>query len=403
MINWRFWERKQKSAPSSYIRTMIMRNSASWTAFDFFAFATEGYAQNPTVRACVRAITAACADLPITVVDDQGNIKDKAKILQQLKRPNSKQTYQQLITEIVTNRLISGEGAIYNLGVGSQFELMALRPDWLSIVETEMGYPKTWVYSASDAGMSAMRIPDEMLCKWFEYNPVDRYRGLSLLSSCAYAIDTLNSYASSNKAVLDNGVTPSGVLSTATELSDTSFGRLQTQFSDKYAGAKNNGKPMILEGGLSWQQTGMSPREMEYINGKRANELDVCKVLGVPPQIVGIEGSQTFANYEQARASFYEDTVIPLMNGLLSDLQRYIDPRNTSGGSLCVEVDKVTALEPRRAERMKTVDGVNSLTINEKRGMIGKQAVDEGDVILVQSSMIPLDLAGADPVSSTSN
>jgi len=70
---------------------------------------------------------------------------------------------------------------------------------------------------------------------------------------------------------------------------------------------------------------------------------------------------------------------------------------------LCVEVDKVTALEPRRAERMKTVDGVNSLTINEKRGMIGKQSVDEGDVILVQSSMIPLDLAGADPVGSTGN
>lgn len=50
-----------------------------------------------------------------------------------------------------------------------------------------------------------------------------------------------------------------------------------------------------------------SPRDMGIVSGKRLSQLDVCQVLRVPPQIIGIEGSQTFANYEQARAAFYED------------------------------------------------------------------------------------------------
>ena len=43
---------------------------------------------------------------------------------------------------------------------------------------------------------------------WAEYNPLFRWRGLSPLYSAAYSIDTLNEYAKSNKAMLENGMTP---------------------------------------------------------------------------------------------------------------------------------------------------------------------------------------------------
>jgi HK97 family phage portal protein len=180
-------------------------------------------------------------------------------------------------------------------------ELISLRPDWLIIESYDQttGAPYRYRYSPTEQGnTSSMVYLRDELVTWLRFNPLDRWRGMSPLHACAFAIDTLNSYASSNKATLDNGVTPSGVLSTEQVLDDANFDRLREQFKDRYAGATNSGKPMVLEGGLSWQQTGLSPREMEYIQGKRANELDVCKALRVPPQIIGIDGSQTFANYE---------------------------------------------------------------------------------------------------------
>ena len=40
--------------------------------------------------------------------------------------------------------------------------------------------------------------------------------------------------------------------------------------------------------------------DTEFLGGKTSAKLDVCETLKVPPQLLGIEGSQTYANYEQA-------------------------------------------------------------------------------------------------------
>ena len=45
-------------------------------------------------------------------------------------------------------------------------------------------------------------------------------------------------------------------------------------------------------------------RDAEFLGGKNIKQKDVCEALGVPTQLIGIDGSQTYANYEQARAAF---------------------------------------------------------------------------------------------------
>ena len=96
----------------------------------------------------------------------------------------------------------------------------------------------------------------------------------------------------------------------------------------------------------------------EFLGGKTSAKLDVCETLKVPPQLLGIEGSQTYANYEQARAAFYEDAAIPLFNNLLASLNRWLGWRVGLKPTdiICVDIDAVSALEPRRAERNKTLD-----------------------------------------------
>ena len=391
---WEFWRSEAKHFSPSYIRTVLMRGTANWTAFDFIAYAAEGYGQNPTVRACIDAKARAATDCPMIATRDGANV-ERHPLLDLMRKPNPMQSWGALLKELLINYDISGEAILYVNRVGRMVELISLRPDWVTISSYQNGMPATYTFSGGDEGNQYSKIYQASEIIIFKhYNPLDRWRGLSPLASCAFAIDTLNSYAESNKATLDNGVTPSGVLSTASTLEDEPFKRLQQQFTDKYAGSKSSGKPMLLEGGLTWQQTGISPREMEYINGKRANELDVCKSLRVPPQMVGIEGSQTFANYEQARAAFYEDEVIPTVNELLSEIVRGVGFND--GVTLTVDVDAVTALEPRRAERNKTLDAMQSLTVNEKREQMGYDSAEGGDQILIASTLIPLDLAGAD-------
>lgn len=405
-MNWKFWERKNYALQSS-IRSVMRVNTASWSGRAFSAFAEEGYRDNPTVRACIDAIIDAATACPIILKDPSGNGLDNAPLLDLIKKPNARQTWPEFLRQVLASRLIGGEGDILKTFVGRYGELISLRPDQLEIDQWDaFGRPSLWRHLPMHVNqpiMSVQRIESENLMIWKAHNPLDPWRGLSPMWSCAFAVDTLNEYARSNKATLENGVTPSGVLSTETTLEDDAFKRLQDQFTDKYAGSKNTSKPLLLEGGLSWQQIGLSPREMEYINGKRVNELDVCKVYKVPPQIVGIEGSQTFANYEQARAALYEDTVIPLVNQLLESIRRFVETElKVVGYYLYVDIDAVAALEPRRADRNKTVDGMQSLTINEKRSSMGYEDTNGGDQILINSSLIPLDLAGADLMAGES-
>ena len=395
---WQFWKKEEKS--SNAIRSIMQRNSATWSAREFVAFATEGYRDNPTVRACIMAKQKAAIECPIILVNEKGEAVENHPILALLNKPNPMQSWEKFLTQMIGSHDIAGEGDVLKIGIGQSVELWPLRPDWLEITTFSMGLPVTCSYTPSDTyeESTVKQYQFSELMIWAEYNPLFRWRGLSPLYSAAYSIDTLNEYAKSNKAMLENGMTPSGVLWTDSEVSDTSFNRLQEQFNGKYAGAKNSGKPMILDGGLKWQGMSFSPRDMEFVSGKRLSQLDVCQVLRVPPQIIGIEGSQTFANYEQARAAFYEDEVIPMVNGLLSELLGFLrkDFKIPPTYKLIVDTDGITALEPRRAERNKVIDGLTSLKVDEKRAAMGYAAAEGGDVILVESNKIPLDMAGAD-------
>ena len=395
---WQFWKKEEKS--SNAIRSIMQRNSATWSAREFVAFATEGYRDNPTVRACIMAKQKAAIECPIILVNEKGESVLNHPILALMNKPNLMQSWEKFLTQMIGSHDIAGEGDVLKIGIGQSVELWPLRPDWLEITTFSMGLPVSCSYTPSDTyeESTVKQYQFSELMIWAEYNPLFRWRGLSPLYSAAYSIDTLNEYAKSNKAMLENGMTPSGVLWTDSEVSDTSFSRLQEQFNGKYAGAKNSGKPMILDGGLKWQGMSFSPRDMEFVSGKRLSQLDVCQVLRVPPQIIGIEGSQTFANYEQARAAFYEDEVIPMVNGLLSELLGFLrkDFKIPPTYKLIVDTDGITALEPRRAERNKVIDGLTSLKVDEKRAAMGYAAAEGGDVILVESNKIPLDMAGAD-------
>jgi HK97 family phage portal protein len=395
---WQFWKKEEKS--SNAIRSIMQRNSATWSAREFVAFATEGYRDNPTVRACIMAKQKAAIECPIILVNEKGEAVENHQILSLLNKPNPMQSWEKFLTQMIGSHDIAGEGDVLKIGIGQSVELWPLRPDWLEITTFSMGLPVSCSYTPSDTyeESTVKQYQFSELMIWAEYNPLFRWRGLSPLYSAAYSIDTLNEYAKSNKAMLENGMTPSGVLWTDSEVSDTSFNRLQEQFNGKYAGAKNSGKPMILDGGLKWQGMSFTPREMEFVSGKRLSQLDVCQVLRVPPQIIGIEGSQTFANYEQARAAFYEDEVIPMVNGLLSEMLGFLrkDFKLPPTYKLIVDTDGITALEPRRAERNKVIDGLTSLKVDEKRAAMGYESAEGGDVILVDSNKIPLDMAGAD-------
>lgn len=79
-----------------------------------------------------------------------------------------------------------------------------------------------------------------------------------------------------------------------------------------HQGARNAGRPMLLEGGLDWKPMGFSPSDMEFHETKAAAAREIAVAFGVPPMLLGIPGDATYANYQEAHRAFYRLTVLPL-------------------------------------------------------------------------------------------
>jgi hypothetical protein len=132
----------------------------------------------------------------------------------------------------------------------------------------------------------------------------------------------------------------------------------------------------------------------------------VALVFGVPGQLVGVEGSLTYANMGEAKVGFYNDTAIPHTENWVETLNSHVLPRYPGSENLFLGLDRdrIEALAPERDARWKRAEEANFLTTNEKRTMVdfGRYEAEEeladrepGDVILVPTMQQPLETAAA--------
>src|SRR5690606_33236215 len=153
--------------------------------------------------------------------------------------------------------------------------------------------------------------------------------GLSPLQAAAVAIDVHNSASAWSKALLDNAARPSGaIVYKGTDgqgsLTADQYDRLVSEMEAHHQGARNAGRPMLLEGGLDWKPMGFSPSDMEFHETKLAAAREIAVAFGVPPMLMGIPGDATYANYQEANRAFYRLTVLPLASRVLAALSHWL-------------------------------------------------------------------------------
>lgn len=111
-----------------------------------------------------------------------------------------------------------------------------------------------------------------------------------------------------NKAIYDNGLNTQGVLSTPALLSDAAIGRLKTQF-DKLKGAKNSGGTLVLEEGLAYAKTSMSPSDAQFLESRRFTLDEIGRLYGVPAHKIGNLDRSTNNNIEHQDLEFFKSCI----------------------------------------------------------------------------------------------
>ncbi len=121
--------------------------------------------------------------------------------------------------------------------------------------------------------------------------------------------------------------------------------------------------------------------DMDFINAKHTAARDIALAFGVPPQLLGIPGDNTYSNMREARLALWEETVLPLIDQIAAELNNWLVPRFGDGLELAHDLDAPPALGLRRERHWEKLNKADFITINEKRAAAGYGAIAGGDVL----------------------
>ncbi len=220
-----------------------------------------------------------------------------------------------------------------------------------------------------------------------QFHPLDDWYGMAPLEAALLSVDQHNAAGAWNQALLNQGARPSGALvfapkdGGASNLSDDQVQRLREEMDQLYQGKGNAGRPLILEGGLDWREMSLSPKDMDWLAGRDAAARDIALAFGVPAQLVGLSGAQTYANMAEARLALYEETVLPLIHRVIAAFDHWLTPLFDDSLNLDFDMDDISALTARRDSQWDKLQRVDFLTVNEKRAAVGYGPVEGGDSV----------------------
>ncbi len=342
-----------------------------WTPRNYASLAREGFAGNAIGYRCVRMVAEAASSVPLLVYEGDTEVSTHA-FLQLLAKPNPQQSGREFLESVFGFLLVAGNSYVEASSLdGTPRELVALRPDRVKVVAGSNGWPEAYEYSVNGA---STRLPAETVLHIKLFNPLDDYYGMAPLEAAQRSVDTHNAASAWNKAMLDNAARPSGALVFAAAdgpMTTDAFDQLKGQLDANYQGAKNAGRPLLLEGGFEWKEMGLSPKDMDFIEAKNAAAREVALAFGVPPMLLGIPGDNTFANYAEANRVFWRQSVVPLLGRVTEALTNWLGPQFGDSVRLGYDLDQVEALSADRDALWARVDKASFLTPAEKREAVG--------------------------------
>jgi HK97 family phage portal protein len=361
------WWFGRKSAPAD-ARPFVpawLNNDAAEEGFarSYHARFDEVYRRNPVGQRAVRLVTGMLGGLTIDG-DERAVALVKAE---------------GLLEAIAANLLLHGNAYVQLIADDrdAPAELVQLRPERVSVVADDRGWPVAYLYRAGGSVDRVNRVDPlerQQVAHIKALHPRDDHYGMGCLEAATPAASVHNRASRWNKALLDNAARPSGALTyepaDGSVLSAEQFQRLKEELGQEFSGGSNAGRPLLLEGGLKWQALSLTPADMDFVALKEGAARDIALAFGVPPVLVGLPGDATYANAREAGRALYRQTILPMTARILDALASMLSDW-MGEVRLAVDTDQISELADDRAKLWEQVGAAGFLSDAEKREMLG--------------------------------
>lgn len=278
------------------------------------------------VLACTTAIATALAYVPALIYRIQGEsrVELMSHPVRRLTREgaNEQMAWPDLIEHLVASALLTGNG-LATIDRAPNGELQSLT--WVPWGMVTVQYLKSGrlAFDVSDARGGLRRFLQSEVIHLRDRTD-DGLVGRSRLSRAADTVAgviTTNQFA---RTFLDRGASPSGVIELDGHFTPEQRTGLRDQFQAKHSGSANAGSTLILDGGMKWKASQISPEDAELLESRKFGVEEICRLFQVPPPLVQDYSHNTFTNSETAGRWFAQFTLAPWARKIESEFARTV-------------------------------------------------------------------------------
>ena len=352
--------------------------------------------QTTAVYACVRILAETIASLPLNIYRSTGNGKEKA-INHQLyyllhDEPNPEMTSFVFRETLMSHLLLWGNAyaQIIRDGRGKVLALYPLLPDRMTVDRTTEG--QLYFEYRKDTGYVILRPEDILHIPGLGFDGLVGYSPIAMAKNAIGMAIATEEYGGKFFA---NGASPGGVLEHPGVVKDPA--RIRESWNAVYQGSGNAHRIAVLEEGMKFQSIGIPPEQAQFLETRKFQTEEICRIFRVPPHLVANLDKATFSNIEHQSISFVVHTIRPWLVRLEQGMNKaLLTPSEKGQYFVGFVVDGL--LRGDYASRMQGYAiGIQNgfLSPNDVRTLENMNTIEHGDIYAMNGNMLKLEDVGA--------
>ena len=389
--------RERRNAPSKEMQDFIrgvdvdmLGNSNSGVQVD-----EQRAMQTSAVYACVKILAETVASLPLHLFKKGKDGKNESAEQHPLssclyEMPNEEMTSFEFRETMMTSLLLWGNAYARKIKKnGHVTELWYLKPQNMTVErDTQTGKIK-YTYSDDITNQTYVYRPEQVF--HIKGLSLDGVTGLSPISQAREAVGLSLATEEYGAKFFGNGARPGGVLEHPGILKDPE--KLRESWNKVYQGTRNSHKVAVLEEGMKYHTIGIAPEDAQFLETRKYQVNEICRIFRVPPHLVGDLERATFSNIEHQSIEFVQHTIRPwlvrweqaISRSLLDEKERllYFAKFNVDG---LMRGDYKSRMEGYAIGRQNGWLSINDIRRLEDMSLV--PAEKGGDEYLVNGNMI---------------
>jgi HK97 family phage portal protein len=392
---------------SSFFRPRASPKNTFWQSpyNFFFGSTTSGKTvnertamQTTAVYACVRILAETIASLPLHTYKriDKGKEKAVDHDLYYLLHdaPNSEMTSFIFRETMMSHLLLWGNSysQILRDGRNKVKALYPLMPDKVTVDRTKTG-EIYYIYN-KEGEYYPLRNDQVLHIPGLGFDGLIGYSPIAMAKNAIGMSIATEEYGSK---FFSNGANPSGVLEHPGVIKDPK--RVRDSWNAVYQGSSNAHKVAVLEEGMSFKAIGIPPDQAQFLDTRKFQIEEICRIFRVPPHLVANLERATFSNIEHQSISFVDNTVVPWVSRIETSMQKaliseeekrkYLIKFNLNGRLRGDAASRASFYQTMRQNGIMSANDIREL---EEMNLISDE--DGGNKYLVNGNFVAMSNAG---------